>query len=148
MASEQNHVALANRNHLLLTELVTAQKHSEWIATVAFYKAVHLVEAVFAYQYGRHSNSHAARLDWLKHDNAIKSCFGAYRSLMTASLVARYLESDQSGDVSTFESYMPMSDVIAKLVHGQLVKVERTIFTNLSGPSQKLLIRIPEQPKP
>ena len=140
-------MALANRNHLLLVELIAAQKHNEWIATVAFYKAVHLVEAVFAHQYGRHSMSHLARLDWLKHDNVIKSCFGAYRSLMTASLVARYLESDESGNVSTFESFMPMSDVIATMVYGKLVKVERTILSNLSGPSQKLLHRVLELPK-
>ena len=147
MASEQNHVALANRNHLLLVELIAAQKHSEWIATVAFYKAVHLVEAVFAYKHSRHSNSHTERLGWLKIDHAIGSCFGAYRSLMNASLVARYLDSGESGGVSTFESFMPLNDVIATLVYGKLVKVERTILSNLSGPSQKLLHRVLELPK-
>ncbi len=105
------------------------------------------MEAVFAHQHGRHSMSHLARLGWLKQDNAIKSCFGAYRSLMTASLVARYLESEDSGNVSTFESFMPMSDVIATLIYRKLVKVERTIISNLSGPSQKLLIQVPDQPK-
>ena len=108
---------------------------------------MHLVEAVFAHQYGRHSMSHLARLGWLKEDTAIRSCFGAYRSLMTGSLVARYLDSDESGGVSTFESFMPLSEVIAKLVYGKLVKVEKTIITNLSGEAQKQLIRV-EPPMP
>ena len=40
MPQEGDHVALANRNHDTLYHLLKdPEKYSEWIATVAFYKA-------------------------------------------------------------------------------------------------------------
>lgn len=49
MASELVHIELASRNHRTLLYLL--EKHDdppEWVTTVAFYKAVQVVEAVFA----------------------------------------------------------------------------------------------------
>ncbi len=43
----KNHLSLANKNHQALQCLMAdSQKHSEWIATVAYYKAAQVVEAV------------------------------------------------------------------------------------------------------
>ena len=46
------------------------------------------------------------------------------------------------------DSVTPGSDVKRALINGKLVKLERTIIPNLSGPSQKLLIRVPALQKP
>ncbi len=105
------------------------------------------MEAVFANKHRQHSTAHSMRQNWLKTDNFIKGCYGAYFSLKTASLVARYLEADGTGKNPTFESFMPMDDVIEKLVYGKLVKVEGMIISHLSTASQKLLVRVPEKPK-
>jgi hypothetical protein len=42
------HAAIARRNHDVLNLLLPkCDDHPEWIVTIAFYKAVHLAEAVF-----------------------------------------------------------------------------------------------------
>lgn len=88
MSHEADHLELANRNHDTLLYLVQGEKrHSEWIATVAFYKAVHIVEAVFHTHAGKHSNGHDTRIDRLKHPD-YEEIFKAYRPLYAASLVA------------------------------------------------------------
>ena len=54
MATEADHIALANKNHeVLLYLLKDAARFPEWITVAAFYKAVQIVEAVFVHKYGR-----------------------------------------------------------------------------------------------
>jgi hypothetical protein len=49
MASERDHIACANRTQKTIGHLLQdCATHSPWIATTAFYKALHVVEAVFA----------------------------------------------------------------------------------------------------
>lgn len=49
MPTEADHIALANKNHDVLQHLMQdPERFPEWIVTTAFYKAVQLVEAVFA----------------------------------------------------------------------------------------------------
>lgn len=66
MPQEGDHVALANRNHDTLYHLLEdPEKYSEWIATVAFYKALQVVEAMFA-KTSRSKHDHSGRHDSLK----------------------------------------------------------------------------------
>ena len=49
MSTESEHIALANRDQATLEYLLLdPPKCSEWIAAVAFYKSLHVVEAIFA----------------------------------------------------------------------------------------------------
>jgi hypothetical protein len=49
MSTGFKHIALANRNQATLEYLLLdAPRCSEWIAAVAFYKSLHVVEAIFA----------------------------------------------------------------------------------------------------
>ncbi len=62
MSAERDHIALANVNHAALNHLLEDYaRFPEWISTVAFYKAVQVVEAVFAASLGMHSNDHKGR---------------------------------------------------------------------------------------
>jgi hypothetical protein len=48
MATEADHIALANKNHDVLLHLLNdVERFPEWVAVAAFYKAVQIVEAVF-----------------------------------------------------------------------------------------------------
>ena len=63
MATESDHISLANHNHGLLLHLLAHGGYPDWAATVGFYKAVHIVEAVFATEVDpghRHATLHIA----------------------------------------------------------------------------------------
>ena len=94
MSTDTEHLAIADRNQLVLTQLLRdLDRCSEWAAIVAFYKALHIVEAVFANQSPPvHNHSHHTRLDRLKSTRQFAPLYPFFRTLWAASIVARYLE--------------------------------------------------------
>jgi hypothetical protein len=151
VASETDHITLANRNHGTLLYLCDdAEQHAEWVATVAFYKAVQVVEAVFANHLGRHSNGHDSRIDDLKRRSEFKPLFKAYRPLYSASLVARYLEDSspkkldggKSQRYKSFLDYMPGEAVIKRLLKKRLDVLEQHAVGFLSETGRNSLLRI------
>ena len=155
MAVELDHVAVANRNHATLLYLLREPlEHPEWIATVAFYKAVHVVEAAFAVKRRCHSNSHDARIDELKHPE-FQVLFKAFRPLYAASLVARYLEDsssrkfDKDGSAAkkftTFTDFMSAEDVVKRLICKRLYTLEQNAIAFLSEDGRNLLKRISDE---
>ena len=150
MADERDHILLANRNHATLVYLLKeASAHPEWIATVTFYKAVHIVEAVFATEMSCHSFSHDDRLRRLKlprfHGLGI-----SIRPLYAASLVARYLvdfsakKLGESGKVATYRSfadYMTADEVVERLVYKRLNVLEQHAVQFISTEGRTELTR-------
>lgn len=116
MAAVKDHIALANKNHEALLYLLREPgQFPEWITTVAFYKAVQLVEAVFREQLGRNCHTHKDRLRALKQPK-FKDIFRHYRPLWAASCVARYLHDNDSGAAySTFSDYISPEKVEEKI---------------------------------
>jgi hypothetical protein len=123
MADETDHISLANRNHDFLLRLLADGAFPDWVATVAFYKAVHVVEAVFASDRGAHSTSHADREDRLKTPK-YKAIFKDYTHLFTASRVARYLECRGEGKFHHFSDFMD-GEAVKRLVRKRLYGVEQ-----------------------
>jgi hypothetical protein len=148
VASEADHIAVANRNHETLAYLLRAgTAHPEWLAVVACYKAVHVVEAVFCTQLRRHSFSHDSRLATLKQ-KMFADLFGAYRPLYAASLIARYLEDRDAGQSGTrrfrtFTDYMPADAVAPRLVFKRLNAVEQHSVQFLTPIGRRTLSRVP-----
>ncbi len=72
MSAEAEHIRLANRNQATLDYLLLdVSKCSEWIAVIAFYKSLHVVEAVFAREpLPCHLHNHHERLGRLKTTRA------------------------------------------------------------------------------
>ncbi len=68
MASEAGHLAAANLNQKTLAHLCQdVSVHGPWVAVVAFYKALQIVEAVFANDPDiRHCTDHGSRERALK----------------------------------------------------------------------------------
>ncbi len=134
MSSEAEHIAIANRNQAVLEYLLDdPTRCTEWVAVVAFYKALHVVEAIFSRDSTiGHIHSHHVRLDKLKREKQYKKLFSSYRVLWSASIVARYLEDRSPSTVagggntySRFQDYMPTADVRTKLLDLFLAKFER-----------------------
>jgi hypothetical protein len=120
---------LANRTQASIKCLLAdGPHHGPWIATMAFYKAVHVVEAVFLRLDGgprKRSSSHDDRDNRLRRDTRFAHILKAYRPLFNASLVARYLSSDGQA-YPDFEAYMPASTVLSELIHNRLHQVEES----------------------
>ena len=152
MSEESEHITLANKNHDTLIYLVKEYaNHPEWVATVAFYKAVHVVEAVIHSKFRRHSNSHDSRIHELKHPD-LRSLHKAYRPLFAASLVARYLvdfssisfgeSSAKAVQYTKFSEYMSSDSLICKLLLTRLRQVEEESLRWLTQVGKESLKRI------
>lgn len=90
MSSEVEHIEFANRCQGTIVHLLAdPPHHAEWIVTVSFYKAIHVVEAIFA-AFGEHSHSHEMRELRLKSERKYLHLYKNYRPLQGASIVARY----------------------------------------------------------
>lgn len=142
MASELDHIALANRNHAtLLLLLENANDHLEWLATVAFYKAVQVVEAAFACD-GIHSNSHRFRERRLQNLPKYGPIYKNYSHLEGASRVARYLQSSGGRGYSSFSDFMDVDDVTNRLIYKRLHCVEQQVLSHLSDGGKRALDRV------
>lgn len=133
MPNEKSHLALANHNQDLLDQLVPkVEEFPDWVATVAFYKALHVVEAVLACgNPAQHGVDHPKRERTLKSNHKYKNIYQNYRPLYAASLVARYMKDDQTD----FTSYLSPAEVINKLLRHRLHQLERSALKQLKTPS-------------
>jgi hypothetical protein len=123
MAAEADHIAKANHNHDALAHLLdSVDKFPDWVVTIAFYKAVHVVEAAFAVK-GLHSTSHDNRERRLAA-RPYSSIFKHYTHLVTASRIARYLEDRSGSKYKTFTDYMA-PHLVRELVRKRLYGVEQ-----------------------
>lgn len=91
MASEAAHLAKADSNQSFLETI--GDEYPDWLAIVAFYKAVHLVEALFAKE-GRQSKSHYGRNMHLKKNH--KEIWKSFSPLFGASKLLRYTDHKMS----------------------------------------------------
>jgi hypothetical protein len=141
MSLEAEHIAQANRNQAVLEYLLLEPTMcAEWVAVVAFYKALHVVEAIFSRDPAIcHTHIHGQRLEKLKHTKVYQSLYPSYRTLWSAATIARYL----SGEIKTgsgptnqayarFEDYLPVSDLRPRLLDSFLFDFERKASTFLS----------------
>lgn len=144
MAAESDHIALANRNHqTLLYLLACPADHPEWITTVAFYKAVHIVEAVFVTQMGANCRGHEDRLNKLQRRPSFAPIYMEFRPLWGASSVARYLyDRDTNTAYKCFTDFMPATKVSEKIVLGRLRKIEQACVSLISEEAKQELLKL------
>lgn len=132
MASESIHIEWANRTQQTIAHLLADPSiHSPWIAIAAFYKALHIVEAVFANDtsVGNTSN-HDERERELKKHRKYEHIYKNYAFLKRASVNARYLAGG-----SSFDAYLPPDQVVAELLEHRLHQIEQSAMKFLKNPS-------------
>ena len=86
MGTKADHQNKAEHNQDFL-QTIDKKKYPDWVVTVAFYKAVHCVERLFAAT-GKHSDNHRDRHDSLKREHP--DIWQHYLPLYTLSRRARY----------------------------------------------------------
>ncbi len=110
MGTRADHKDKADHNQRFL-ESIDQKTYSDWAVTVCFYKAVHVVEMLFAID-GKHSDNHRDRHDILKREHV--DIWMEYLPLYAQSRRARYKVSH-------------ISPHTVKYVLGRLSKVEAIV---------------------
>lgn len=137
MAKPESHIQVANRNQITLEALcVDIDAHGPWIATIAFYKALHVVEAVFFYDKDiLHTTDHGRREFALKTKKKYQSIWRHYSLLIRAATEARYLE-DTDTSAAKFSASFPSKSLLSILIFDALHQVEKSaakVGGNLTG---------------
>ncbi len=127
MPSIEEHLAHSKRTKLTLEYLCSRrEEHYEWIAVVAFYRALHLSEAVLLRFSVAHDRSHVGRETAIKKTRSMSHIWKNYRPLWEASCISRYL-SFHDQDYKSFATYLTPDDVVTKLVNHRLREIEKSV---------------------
>jgi hypothetical protein len=144
MPTELAHIEQANRNQSVLDSLLVHQDDGfpEWVATLAFYKALHIVEAVFSgAPHISHQQTHFAHDQALKRTNKYMHIAKHYAQLHRVSLIARYLCSGGE-QFQRFSDYMTAEEVRTRVVNHLLLQVECSAVQFLSPKARSQLRRV------
>ena len=103
----------------------------QWATVIAFYTALHVVEAVFAADTEltasnrAHSDDHYDRNDKLKRNKRFQHIWKHYQPLFNDSLIARYLQSDRTTPdfFESFSDYMSPSDIVDTHINHNLRQI-------------------------
>ncbi len=142
MPNESEHIQLALHNIEVIHYLLDKPKFSDWTATVTFYTALHIVEAVFFHDtkntHRRHGHNHEEREKILKGTRSYQNLYIHYRPLQSASVVARYLNS-QSQRCTVFQQYLNDNQIKEKLIKHHLFQIIKTASKFLNATLAKSL---------
>jgi len=151
MPQVTDHIALANKNQLTLSHLLNeVDDHPEWITTVAFYKALQLVEAMFVHLDGKNCHGHTVRNRKLR-ENRFRAVNKQYKSLFRASTIARYLHDNvENSGYSSFNDFLTSEEVQREIVNKRLRNLEQCVLQMLpetvrSTVSQVKVDQLPAQ---
>lgn len=143
MPSEITHIQQAVRNQIAIDQLLGANgriESPEWVATIAFYKALHIVEAVFSRDKAiAHRQTHERRLAILKQTRKYENICKHYEHLWRASLVARYLRVDDGPAIKCFTDYLTVEQVRSEILGHRLRQVQRSAMRFLTDNAKDAL---------
>jgi len=133
-----DHTRLAEHNSTVISALRThGDSFPDWVTTVAFYEALHHIEALFFHDHKAHGVDHPSRLGILKKKNRYERICRHYVKLQEASNIARYLSARPTGKTySQFTDYMTMAEVIEKVLDGHLKQLKQSVATLMTPQEQ------------
>lgn len=139
MAKAEDHLDLANRTLESLGCLIRGgSRHSIWVTTLAFYRALHVVQVALRLEGDGHCTNHDERHRVLKTHRKYNEIFKHYKQLHDMSLVARYLQDRGNSGYSTFDDYLPPAQVLATVVHHLLARVEKSALKFIERKNSSL----------
>jgi hypothetical protein len=146
MPDKDCHLAVARRNQELIDRLLAAgNTHPEWIAVIAFYKALHIVDAVlFVNHPDKHGGSHENRNRISKTTIRYQNIYRHYRPIFSASLIGRYLE-DNYQSHHCFAEYMSSEDVVNTILNHHLKQLEKSA-EKIIGAISPISSQLPPDP--
>ena len=140
MPNKAAHLAVAAQHqHTIDFLLPQGDDHLRWVVTIAFYKALHIVEAVFAGDHSapvQHTDDHTRRNLILRTHRRYAHLWKHYYPLFNASLIARYLRvNEKSAEYDDFASYMDLAVVREKVLNHYLHQIEQSAAKLLGDTS-------------
>jgi len=138
MPSRAAHLKMAEHNQTTLDYLIEKlDTHPDWVVTVAFYKAVHLAEALLAAaDADAHSHDHRSREFALKNNPSYANAYKHYRPLRDASFLARYFACRDDGE-EDFSSTHTTENVKEELIGHRLCQFEKSVRKHLNAMDAK-----------
>lgn len=128
MPKENDHLVLAQHNQEAIDFLLTGgDRFPDWIATVAFYKALHLIDALLDREYGLDGIDHGNRRHILKQNRRYRVIYEHYKAMEEASTIARYLAAPGGSAYRTFADYCSPEKVREHLLKHRLAGIEKSI---------------------
>lgn len=145
MPSKEAHLAAAKENQRAIDYLCRKiDEFPAWVTTVAFYKALHVVEALFAVDnagVAGHTDGHKERNEILKRTSRYQHIWKSYRELFQASLIARYLRDNRNAPAhEVFSQWMPPSEVKSKVLDHWLHQIEESASRLASDDAFKNIV--------
>jgi len=139
MPNEMAHITAARRHQEAVDYLkARLDCFSDWVCTIAFYKALHIVEAVFATR-GIHATNHEHRESILKRERQYAQLWRHYRPLWSASMVARYLQGDGAEAYRCFGDYLAPEQLEQFILEHHVRQIERSAASFLSPQARAAL---------
>ena len=127
MPSKDSHLQTARDNRATCLLLLDSDPQSQaWATTIAFYCALHLVEAALAVE-GRHSEDHMVRNMHLKTTRKLQNIWRNYKPLYDNSLKARYLTTDSDSAETLVREFLGEDKVREKIIGHYLRQVEKSV---------------------
>lgn len=124
-----DHLETARRFQATLDYLCTEKhNHQEWICAVAFYVALHFVDALLESRSEEYQHSHDGRLWALKSNRSYQHIHKHFRPLYDASLLARY----RSNGDRTFETELEGKCAVDIFVKHRLHQVRSGVQSLMS----------------
>lgn len=130
MPNSKQHKKKAEHNRAFL-DSITDDRFADWMAVVAFYTAVHLVERLRTLNHNaseQHSRDHQHRREFVQSQH--KQIHTAYHELFNASLIARYQT------VNSFQTQLNVKDIKTRLINGYLAEIESYTAAKFSPQQQ------------
>lgn len=91
MPSAEAHLTQYNSNRQVLSELMNLDSQpNDWVITVAFYSALHIVGKAIAENIGQEFQSHQTRNKFIETNKMFESIAAEYIAMYTESRRARY----------------------------------------------------------
>ncbi|HEV59161.1 MAG TPA: hypothetical protein ENN87_16960 [Phycisphaerales bacterium] len=141
MPKTEEHVALACHNLDVLAYLALRPEFSDWMVTVAFYAALHAVEAVLWHKEKKHGQSHDRRESILKHNRTYEKIWRHYRKLKSLSLIARYANDRPDSKAILFSDYLPQVSAVEKVIRQNLAPLWTAVSRHLPAGEATILNR-------
>jgi hypothetical protein len=138
MAAFGSHLATVQQNTLLLNKILipVLNQHPDWVVTVAFYTALHMVEAMFFEDLAtQHTSLHIDRNKELQ-THRYSHIWYDYRPLYSISRLARYLEPHPGKYITCFAAHCPPSKIVTRFIDGHLANV-KSKCEHIIGQHQK-----------
>lgn len=140
MSSKDAHCQAALENHKVVQYLSQRiDEFPQWVMTVAFYKALHIVEAILAADpesSRQHTDDHGQRNQLLKTTKRYHFIWEHYRPLYNDSLIARYLREDSDAPIcDVFSKYLPPKKIQETHLNHHLVQIIKSGRRLLNDPN-------------